>query len=345
MTLTLASEFARSGIPTHFVVASGEGPLRDVIPPEVTLVDLQRSKTRSALIGLASYLSRFRPRALITSKTHVNVIAIIANLVSRSRTHLIVCEHSRFQFEESRGVRSAVVLSLAKRFYPLASHIVAVAPSVAQACSIRLNLQLERIQVIPNPVFDDELHRRLEEPVHPPGLGENGFLYLGVGRLVPEKDFNTLIRSFQKVAQTIRSRLIILGEGPERPELEELIDDLGLAQSVALPGQVDNPLVYMREADAFVLSSRSEGFPMVLVEAMYAGNLIIATTCSDSISTILEGGRYGTLVPVGAVEALADAMVAVAQGPPPDVTAARARVQERYGVEKIASLYKALITD
>jgi len=129
--------------------------------------------------------------------------------------------------------------------------------------------------------------------------------------LTKAKDFSTLIRSFALMRKERPARLMILGDGEERHELEELSRKLGIASDVDMPGFVDNPYKYMAHAAVFVLSSAWEGFGNVLVEAMACGCPVISTDCPSGPAEILENGKYGILTPVGDAAALAEAMVAI----------------------------------
>jgi glycosyltransferase involved in cell wall biosynthesis len=132
---------------------------------------------------------------------------------------------------------------------------------------------------------------------------------LGVGRLTRQKDFPTLIRAFAAVRRRHAARLIILGEGEDRPGLEALAGQLGVAHDVALPGFQDNAVAYMAASRLFVLSSTWEGLPTVLIEALAAGTRVVSTDCPNGPREILQDGRLGALVPVGDVAALAAAMI------------------------------------
>jgi glycosyltransferase involved in cell wall biosynthesis len=137
---------------------------------------------------------------------------------------------------------------------------------------------------------------------------------LAVGRLTAQKDFSTLIRAFAEVRRSCPARLLILGEAEERPALEALVKQLGLEQAVSLPGFVANPYPYMVRAALFVLSSRWEGLPGVLIEALYCGTPAISTGCPSGPREILADGQYGQLAPVGDVQALAQAMLLSLRG-------------------------------
>jgi glycosyltransferase involved in cell wall biosynthesis len=138
---------------------------------------------------------------------------------------------------------------------------------------------------------------------------------LSVGRLDRIKDQATLLRAFARLRANCAARLMILGEGDERARLESLAQELGIAADVTLPGFVANPMPYMRKAAVFALSSLSEGFGNVLVEALYCGCPVISTECGGP-REILMDGRYGHLVPVGDDAALAKALAATLTHPP-----------------------------
>jgi glycosyltransferase involved in cell wall biosynthesis len=158
-------------------------------------------------------------------------------------------------------------------------------------------------------VISPERMRRAAEPIdHPWFAPGQPPVILGVGRLVVEKDFGTLIRAFAELRNRLPSRLLIIGEGPERSRLEQLVRELGLEDVVSLPGANSNPLAYMRRAALLTMSSRWEGLPLVPIEALAAGCPVVSTDCKSGPREILQGGKYGRLVPVGDINAMADAM-------------------------------------
>jgi glycosyltransferase involved in cell wall biosynthesis len=133
-------------------------------------------------------------------------------------------------------------------------------------------------------------------------------LILGVGSLTVFKDFPTLIRAFAIVRSRRPCRLAILGEGNDRAELEALVASLGLQADTYMPGFVDNPFAWMRRADVAVCSSLTEGCPNALMQALACGTAVVSTDCAGGCSEILEGGRWGRLVPVGDARAMADSI-------------------------------------
>ena len=133
-------------------------------------------------------------------------------------------------------------------------------------------------------------------------------MVLACGRLVAQKDFATLIEAFALLRRTVNARLVIFGDGPERPHLERLAGGLGVREFIWLAGFVANPMSYMARARVFALSSAFEGLPTVLVEALACGCPVAATDCPSGPREILQGVPQGRLVPVANVEELARAL-------------------------------------
>ena len=176
----------------------------------------------------------------------------------------------------------------------------------------------EWVRVVYNPGITPELEEKASSPLEHPWFtkGQPPVL-LSVGRLAPQKDFATLLHAFAKVRKFRTARLMILGEGELRPQLESTIDELGLQNDVSMPGFVENPYAYMKRAAAFAMSSRHEGLPTVMVEALYCGLPVVSTDCPHGPHEILQGGRYGALVPISNPDKLADAMIDVIDGRTP----------------------------
>jgi glycosyltransferase involved in cell wall biosynthesis len=200
----------------------------------------------------------------------------------------------------------------------------------------------ERIAVVRNPVITPRLQELAQRaPAHPWLEAARDPVILGAGRLTVQKDFATLIRAFARLREKRPCKLIILGEGRQRAKLQALAAELGIAEAVDLPGFSDNPYACMARASLFVLSSRWEGSPNVLTEAMSLGTPVVSTDCPSGPREILADGRYGPLVPVGDWQALATAMQQVLDAPP-DSDSLRRAVQE-YDVETSASRYLEIL--
>ncbi|HUF37935.1 MAG TPA: glycosyltransferase, partial [Anaerolineales bacterium] len=200
-----------------------------------------------------------------------------------------------------------------------ADGILAVSHGVAEDLALSTGLPRSRIEVIYNPIVTPDLDLRASAPVvHPWFLNGACRTVLAIGRLVPQKDFSTLIRAFKIVSgETPDARLVIFGEGAEKAALKRLVRELDLNEKVDLPGFVPNPYPYLAKASVFVLSSIYEGLPGVLIEALYFGIPLVATDCPSGTREILAGGQHGRLVPVGEPEVMAEAILSALSGKGP----------------------------
>jgi glycosyltransferase involved in cell wall biosynthesis len=209
----------------------------------------------------------------------------------------------------SDDLRLRIMPQLVRWFYPWADCIVAVSQGVADDLRRFLKISDSRIQVIYNPVITPDLQVQVQADLNHPWF-QNGEppVIVAIGRLTAPKDYPLLIAAFARVLKSHRARLLILGEGEERSALESLIRELGLGNDVSMPGFVSNPFPYIVRSAAFVLSSRWEGLPGALIEAMYCGIPLISTDCPSGPREILLDGKYGRLVPIQDVDALSVAI-------------------------------------
>jgi len=316
--LDLAHGFAERGITTDLVLPQAEGPYLSDVRSDVRVVDLASRRVLASLPGLMRYLRRERPDALLSTLTHANLIALWARRLSGVATRVVVREANTLT-QVTRGAgrdRRRLLPFLARRFYPWADGIVAVSSGVAQDLEASTGIAAGRMHILPNPVVTPELASKAAEALdHPWFQAGQPPVVLGVGRLSRQKDFATLMRAFDRVRRARAAHLMILGEGPERPALKALAAELGLSDQVMLPGFASNPFAYMARAGVFVLSSAWEGMPGALIQAAACGAPVVATDCESGPREVLQGGRYGRLVPVGDPVALAEAILTTLEQP------------------------------
>lgn len=304
--LNLAHGVAGQGYAVDLVLAQAEGPYLADVSESVRLVILnaRHHKARRTLISLPAlvrYLQRERPMAVLSALNRANIAVVLARRMAAVSTRLVVSHRNTLSHSSGMLMRHLI-----GHVYPLADGIVAVSNGVADDLAQVTGIPREGIETIYNPVVTPELRRKAQAPLdhtwfqpgQPPVL-------LAVGSLTEQKDFPTLIHAFARVRKKLPARLLILGEGRERPMLEALVRQLGLEQDINLPGWVENPYPYMVQASLFVLSSKWEGLPGVLIEALYCGVPLIATDCPSGPREILADGCYGHLVPVGDTDVLA----------------------------------------
>lgn len=322
--VTLAREFNTLGHSVSFVLANRRGEYLEAVPQYVSLTSLDAPSipgynALGATPGLARYIRKQNPDVLLSALTRANIVAVLATELARTDTRLVLSERNNLstRIAEGSDLRMRIVPKLVGLLYPRADAITAVSKGVADDLAATAGLPRERITPIPNPTFtDDVLEGRAEQPDHPWFNDDAISVILGVGSLTEQKDFPTLIRAFDRLHDTSQVKLVILGEGPQREELETNVAVRGLQDEVSLPGFVDNPFKYMAAADTFVLSSAWEGLPNVLIEAMACGTPVVATDCPSGPREILEEGKHGPLVPVGDDEAMATAIDQMLTDPP-----------------------------
>ena len=308
--LNLAKGISERGYAVDLVLARAEGPYMSQIPDTVRLIDLNAPRVLGSIPALVKYLQDERPVALL-SGMFANLIALWAWRLSGLPGQLVITEHNSLSsvVKTKKDLRWQIYPKLARWFYPWADTVIAVSNAVADDLRQTANVPRELIQVVYNPVVTPELQSKSEAPLEHPWFKDNEPpVVLAVGRLSEQKAFDVLIQAFSLVRKKCPARLLILGEGEDRPALEALILQLGLEQDVALMGFVQNPYVYMAHASLFVLPSRWEGLPTVLIEALYLGMPIVATDCPGGSREILSDGAFGRLVPVDDPVVLADAI-------------------------------------
>lgn len=306
--VTLANGFVARGHRVDLVLARAEGPYLAEVDPAVRVVDLGVHRVAASLLPLVRYLRQNRPEAMLAALNHANIVAILARALSRVRLRLVVSERNSLT-GIGRGVRARMFIRLMRWFYPMADAVVSVSDAMARELKDRLALPAEKVTSIGNPMDIDAIRSLAQQrPVHPWLAPGGPPVVLAAGRLEPQKDFALLIDAFARLRVQREARLVILGEGSCRGALEMQAARLGLTSDIAMPGFESNPFGWMHACKLFVLSSRFEGFPNVLAQAMACGARVVSTDCPTGPGEILEGGKWGQLVPVGDSSALAEAM-------------------------------------
>ena len=319
--VNLMKGFIQQGYQVDLVLHTPGGPYTSQIPAEVRLIDLAAPRMVRGLPKLVRYLRQEKPQILLASQHYTNEVAIAAKQLSGAPTCVFVSEHNAFPRNNLHQTPAKWAAPAARLTYPFADGVIAVSQGVADDVAMMTGVPRSRIQMIYNPVVTPELYEKAETPIDHPWFqpGEPPMI-MGIGRLVPQKDFPTLLKAFAKIRQVQPARLAILGNGREQTALKILAQDLGIAEDVALLGFVENPFAYLRRASAFVLSSAWEGLGNVLVEALALHVPIVSTDCEFGPAEVLDYGKYGALVPVGDSDAIAAAVLAILRDRPAPVT-------------------------
>ncbi|MCU0549848.1 MAG: glycosyltransferase [Leptolyngbya sp. Prado105] len=316
--LYLAIGLAKRGWNIDLVLAEAKGAYLNQVPPEVRIVDLQAKfpVLITKTLALRRYLQTEQPAILFSA---LDILSAAWWARGNAPTRIVMCVQTYLsaQFKNHQGMTLGKVRSRMVRWlYPKSDAIVAASQGTAQDVAELTQIPIEQIQVIYNPVVTPDIFQKSQEPLDHPWFQPRELpVILGIGRLVSQKDFFTLIEAFAKVRAIRPARLIILGEGDQRSQLEARIQQLGLEQDVALPGFIENPYAYLANASLFVLSSEFEGFGNVVAEALACGTPVVATDCPSGPAEILAGGKYGKLVRIADPADMATAILDTIEAP------------------------------
>lgn len=343
--LNLAEGMASKAVAVDLVLVRLAGAFQSQIPANVHLVNLNAGRALSSFWQLVRYMRQSKPDAMLSTIHYTNLVAIWARSWAKQPLRLAVSEHDTFSvWIQTRPVWYRWAFrELLARFYPRADAVVGVSAGVADDLARACRMERERVRVIYNAVITPAQQQKARKPLeHPWFQAGEPPVVLAIGRLTEQKNFPLLLRAAARVRREQPLRLIILGEGEDRPALERLVETLGLAGDVQLPGFASNPYAYLHHAALFVLSSSWEGLPTVLIEALAYCRAVVSTNCPSGPAEILQGGKYGRLTPVGDEEALAEAIRAGINGeippPPPESW-------QPYSVSAIADQYLHLLLE
>ena len=343
--LNLSHGLLDRGFDVDLLLVRAEGEFISTRDPRTRLVNLEAARALDALPALRRYLRREQPAVILSNLPHLNLLALFGRGFFSRQPRLVLVHHSDLGIASAHGVRRwEQYYPFVLRFInPFADRFVAVSTGVADALVKKAGVPRKKITVIYNPIALPEIQRLASAPLEHPWFnpGEPPVI-LAVGRLTAAKDYPTLLRAFALLCSRRAARLTILGNGELRGELEALASSLGIAANMEFAGYQANPYAFMRHAALLALSSAWEGFGNVLVEALACGTQVVSTNCHSGPAEILDGGKYGRLVPVGDDHAMAEALENALDHPlPPEALRERAKA---FSVEAALERYLPLLT-
>ena len=312
-TLPIIDGLQKSGHTLEVITLGAKGDMFHNLQEISKVHMIPKSKTIFSIIDLSKLIHKKRPDILISIQHYANVSALLSNFMSGNKTKVIVSERSsvKSSLNQSSLIKRIVIKFLIKLLYKKAFAIVVNSLGVKNELSSLLKNNNQKINLIYNPTYDPKIYENRKKNT-PPNKWPNNRktpVILGVGRLSKEKKFDLLIRSFSDVREKMDSQLIILGDGPEKDNLNMIIKSLKLDNFCTLLGFVENPYDYMKNASILVLSSQYEGLPNVLIEAQACDLPIIATNCEYGPEEILLNGKAGILIPTNDHEAMTKAII------------------------------------
>lgn len=315
--LRFARALAEAGHQVELIVGFVPAGLDIPDVPGVKVIVFDTPKVRSMALPLWRYLRNHRPEVVFSAEDHLTALVLFSAILAGSSAK--ISGSSRVTPFDTYSTKP-----FTKRWF-LKQFMRAVAWRADALTCVSEDMVLQYREVFRNPphvcvynIVDDPASRaKLLEPLDDPWFVDKEMpVVVAAGMLAPWKGFEELLTAFGLLRDRGRKvRLVILGEGPDRSKLETQIVTLGLGDKVRLPGHTANPLKYFAQADVFALSSRVEGMPNVLVEAMMSGATVVAADCPTGPRELLQGGRFGYLVAPQDPVAMADGIEAALDQP------------------------------
>lgn len=312
--LRLLQALDREAIQPHLSVARGGGSYESQLPLDVPVhvctegLDSSLASSLLSILSLRRRIDSLRPELVVSVLPHANAALVAAVRLSRHRPRVVLGMQNNFEagMAQAPGVLRPSLRRLYLAAYRRADHLVALSQGVAGDLSQLVSGAEARTTVVYNAGVDEQIAKLSQVPsgLKPPQAP----LIVACGRLNLQKDYPTMLRAVAQSSLSPAPHLWVLGEGSLASELQTEAESLGLGERVRWLGFQENPYAFMAAADVFALSSQWEGFANVVVEAMACGTPVVATDCPHGPGEILEGGRYGHLVPVGDPTALARAL-------------------------------------
>jgi len=345
ITNHLVAGMLNAGVKIELLLLKTRGPHFSKLPehPNLSIRKLKASSAWLAVPELKRYCNDHPGRVLMAIKDRAIQAASLANYLSGCKVSVVGQLHTNMQTGLAGRIKVLVRFrfKMMRYLYRFLTGVIAVSQDAADSLQSIVQLSPEKVTVLANPVITPDIEAKSQmEPVHPWLADKSQCVIVAAGRLSPQKNFALLIRAFKLVRQKKSAKLVILGEGPRRSQLEALCSELALTDDVSLFGFVDNPYAEMKHADLFVLSSDWEGSPTVLTECLSLGIPCVATAVGDVTET-LQDGCIGPVVPCNNEQALAAAIIHTLDVPPANDKLKQA-VHKFRQVESVAAYLKQL---
>jgi glycosyltransferase involved in cell wall biosynthesis len=328
------------------ILIEKKGVYLEDVPPDVPVLDCGRGAGGGRwkwLRTFAGFLKTERPDVLVSFLWYANAFAVLGRYLSGAKTRFILSERSTV-LGSREGFPEEALRRLAIRFlYRSGERILVNSDALRSQFTEHFGFPRKRVLTIHNPLDIDTILAESTVKGNPVSGEPRGGTIVGMGRFTREKGFDLLIRAMARVRAP--AKLLLLGEGKDEKKLRSLAEKLGISANVEFLGFRKNPYPVLRDASVFVLSSRYEGFPNGLAEAMALGVPCVATRCRTGPEELITDGGNGLLVPVEDPEAIAEAIDRLLGDPAlGEMLGAAARISVRkYDAREIVRQYESLI--
>lgn len=353
MILNILQHLDPDKFEVYLVLFEQEGIHLNFLPPHVNKIFFNRKGKMSyiKIILTVSYklFSGLKPDIVVSFMILPNILTLVSSLLSFIKPKIVISIRNNpkmdFINQRFRTIKKILMYSL----YPFANHMIVVSEGVKKSLVKYFKFNEDKIKVVYNGVNIDSIEKLAREKPDDIRFDPKGSCYYvtACGRLNYQKGFPYLIKAFSRIANRIKAKLFIIGEGEERESLTTLIKNLNMENMIFLTGYKANPFQYIARSDIFVLSSLFEGFPNIIGETMVCGTPIISTDCPFGPDEIIEHGINGILIPPRNIDILADTLLTLLK----DKSyrdrlslAGKKRVKE-FSVLKMVSGYEAVLDE
>ena len=272
----------------------------------ISVVILNRYRYIFGIPKLIKYLKN--KKIILVAMTGSRLDALIIKKILGNKIKCVIRIDSNLTHQYSCGsIRRKLMLRAVNELYHLADAVICVSDGVAEDFKQAIPGAAHLVRMIYNPITSPDILGKSKQTLkHPWFNGDDDIpMAIFVGRLTRVKRCDLILKAFVEVLKTTKARLLIVGDGVERKNLEKLTNTLGIGDNVYFAGLQSNPYPYIAQSRALVLASTSEGFPTVIVEAMFLGVPVVSSDCPFGPREILQDGKYGKLFAVGDHKAMA----------------------------------------
>jgi len=344
--ILLCNALAAQGVRLAVLALRPEGPLRPLLDPTIRVVAIPGGRIRYAIPGLRRVLRTMAPRLVVSSESNLNLCTLVAvrTLPRAQRPKVVLREVGSPSIAQAHDpyLQNRIAYRVLRRLYRYADRVITLTDGARHDLARNFAVPERRISVMrANAVISPDTAARIAS--WDGEAGREGDLIVSVGRLSPEKDHRLLVRALALLRPDRPWRLALVGDGPERPALEALVREVGLARRITFTGFVNDPFAWMMRARLAVCSSVYEGLGNAIIEALACGTAVVASDCPYGPREILQGGRYGALVPVGDAPALAGAIETALEQPVDRPILMRRGLD--YTADRAAACFREIVAD
>jgi|APSaa5957512535_1039671.scaffolds.fasta_scaffold03789_2 glycosyltransferase involved in cell wall biosynthesis len=291
MMSNLANHFAEKKLSVDLIIFGKRTHFDNYINKDVNLIFFNKQRAIYGVLPLISYFREEKPSSVLVTMPYMSIVTIAAKILSFQKIHVVIRQPNYLSLNVDKVFCKKCYFYLVSRIYNLGDSVIGISKGVSSDLE---ELGVENVKTIYNPVFNTRLLEIAKGNVDF-SMIRGTALFIGVGRLVKQKNFTLLLDAFSIVRKGMDAQLLILGKGPDLKDLEEHADQLNIKGDVVFLGHVMNPMPYIKKSDVLVVSSLWEGFGNIIVEALSVKTQVVSTDCHSGPREILDNGKYGFL--------------------------------------------------